>query len=53
MVESSEISRVGLPIPHCQINYEVFVKFSEQFNKSEIFNDEFTLKYSKNNDFLG
>ena len=27
-----------------QINYEVFVKFEEQVNKSEIFNDEFYFK---------
>ena len=36
MSESAEISRVG---PYWQINYEVFVKFFEQFNKSEIFDD--------------
>ena len=44
MSESAEISRVGLSILQWQINYEVFVKFSEQFNKSEIFNDEFYFK---------
>ena len=45
MPESVEIRRVGLPIhAHCQINYEVFVKFEEQFNKSEIFIDDFYFK---------
>ena len=34
-----EISKVGLTFPHWQMNYEVFVKFSDQFNMSEIFND--------------
>ena len=38
--ESAEISRVAVPIPHWQINYEVFVKISEQFNKTEILNEE-------------
>ena len=45
MSESAEISRVSLSITHWQINYEVFVKFSEQFDKSEIFNYEFLLEY--------
>ena len=48
MSESAEISRVGLPIvPHWQINCEVSVIFSEQFNKSEIFNNEFYLRIGK------
>ena len=42
--ESAEISRISLSIPHWQIKYEVFVKFSEKFNKSEIFTDEFYIK---------
>ena len=42
----SEISRVGLPIPHWQMNYEVFVKFPEQFYNSEISSDEFYFEIS-------
>ena len=37
-------------MPHWQIKYEVFVKFSKQFNKSKMM--IFTLKYLKNNVFL-
>ena len=45
MSESLEIRRIGLRIHvHLQINYEVFVKSEEQFNKSEIFIDEFYFK---------
>ena len=53
MSEGAEISRVGLPI-HVQwhINYEDFVKFEEQFNKSEKFNDEFYFEISKTTIFL-
>ena len=40
--ESAEISRVGLPIhAQWQINYQVFVTFEVQFNKSENFTAEF------------
>ena len=45
--ESTEISRVGIPLHahlHVYRNCEVFVKFEEQLNKSEIFYDEFYFK---------
>ena len=55
MSQTEEISKVGLPqIPHSQINYEVFDKFSVQVNKSVRFSMmNFTLKFSKNNDVVG
>ena len=41
MSESAEISRVGLLIlAQWLVKYDGFVKFEEQFNKSENFNDE-------------
>ena len=56
MFESTEISRVGLPIPHWPIKYVFLFLLNFKINllnKSEIFNDEFYFKYSKNTDFLG
>ena len=48
MPKSAEISRVCLPIPHWQINYEDFVKLFWKFliMNDEIFNDEFYFKIS-------
>ena len=52
--ESAGISRVGLLIPHGQINYKVFfLIFLDQFNKSGIFNGGFYFFCPKNSDFLG
>ena len=41
--ESSEISRIGLPVPHLYYQVWSLIKFSEQFTKSEIFDDDFFL----------
>ena len=51
--ESAEISRVGLSMhAQWQINYEIFVKFKEQFNKSENFNEGLLLNILKTMIFL-
>ena len=51
MSESAEISSGRLTYATLQDKL-FFVKFSEQFHKSEILMMNFTLKYSVNNDFL-
>ena len=45
MSESAKISRVGLPMPHLQINYEVLLNFQSNLTSQRFTMLNFTLKY--------